>query len=470
MRSYKTLAFFIITSILLVSEPNLAGAKTWLGSTNSDWLNPANWNPSTSPNHNDDIIIPENSSGIYPLISNSFFNISTLKIQDGASLTLSGGSLIIEKKITLEDGATFTQTGGIVSTEDMELKNGSAYNQLQGEFQISHDLKVPTGNTFNGIGGTVRITGNQGGGADYTGNVQFHNVIIEADGKLKMDKDNDNIKISGNFYNNNPDLENKKGSVTFNGDATQTIYSASTPAGSKTTFGNLVITNLSGVNLESDLGIKSSINFSSGGFLIPNNNTIYLNGNLYNGPLPVELSSFSATKSESGIKLNWRTETEVNNYGFEIFRSNHNDDWSRVGFVQGHGNSNSPKEYSFYDENLSAGKYSYKLKQLDTDGKFEFSKIIEIEFGSPQVFNLSQNYPNPFNPSTTIEYSVSEQSLINLTIYNSLGEKIKELVNEEKAPGVYIVEFNGQDLSSGTYIYRIQSGNYVSTKKMILIK
>jgi hypothetical protein len=197
---------------------------------------------------------------------------------------------------------------------------------------------------------------------------------------------------------------------------------------------------------------------------------LYVDGEVYEGPLPVELSSFSAINLENGIKLKWRTETEVSNYGFEILRSAQDDKWDVLGFVEGHGNSNSPKDYSFIDENLTAGKYSYRLKQIDTDGKFEYSKVIEVDIGSPINYELSQNYPNPFNPSTTIRFSVLESGFINLSIFNSLGEKVEELVNEDKEPGIHTIEFNAQDLPSGTYFYTINSNDYTNTNKMILVK
>jgi len=376
-----------------------------------------------------------------------------------------------DKKIKI-DGGTFTQSGGTVSTKDMELKNGGIYNQTDGEFQISEEMKIPAGTSFNGTGGTVRFTGNQPGSSEYYGNVQFHNVIIDSGGKLNMDKDkdNNNIKISGNFTNNNPDLDNKKGTVTFNGTTPQTISSASDPPEEKSTFGNMVVSNPSGVTLQTDLGLETSFDYNSGGYLDLDGNILYVNGEIYDGALPVELISFSAVLLENKVQLKWRTETEVSNYGFEILRSTQNDRWDIIGFAEGHGNSNSPKDYSFIDENVTARKYSYRLKQIDTDGKFEYSKVIEVDLGSPMNYDLSQNYPNPFNPSTTIRFSVLESSFINLSIFNSLGEIVKELVKEVKAPGVYTIAFNAKDLPSGTYIYRIQTTDFVQTKKMILLK
>ncbi len=104
---------------------------------------------------------------------------------------------------------------------------------------------------------------------------------------------------------------------------------------------------------------------------------------LYQGsnPLPVELASFSAVVLENAVKLKWRTEMEVSNYGFEILRQDQDDNWQVLGFVEGYGNTNSPKDYSFLDESVNGGKAAYRLKQIDTDGNFEYSKIIEVDLG-----------------------------------------------------------------------------------------
>jgi hypothetical protein len=187
-------------------------------------------------------------------------------------------------------------------------------------------------------------------------------------------------------------------------------------------------------------------------------------------PLPVELSSFSAIILENSVNLKWRTETEVSNYGFEILRCTQNDNWLNIGFIQGNGNSNSPKDYSFVDENTTSGQYAYRLKQIDTDGQFEFSKIIEVDLGSPAKFELSQNYPNPFNPVTTIRYVVLESGKVQLTVFNLLGEAIAVLVNEFKESGVHTVSFDASELNSGVYIYKLSTSKFSQIRKMILIK
>lgn len=187
-------------------------------------------------------------------------------------------------------------------------------------------------------------------------------------------------------------------------------------------------------------------------------------------PLPVELTSFSASVVDGGIKINWNTETEVNNYGFEILRQTQNNSWSLLGFVEGNGNSNSPKEYSFFDNNISAGKYAYRLKQIDNDGTFEYSKVIEIDIGTPLEFELSQNYPNPFNPSTTIKFSLPATSNVKLSVFNILGEEVQILMNEIKEAGVYTINFNASQLNSGIYFYQIIASNFVKVRKMNLLK
>ena len=205
-------------------------------------------------------------------------------------------------------------------------------------------------------------------------------------------------------------------------------------------------------------------------------------------PLPVELSSFSAIVLENSVKLNWRTETEVSNYGFEIERTaplnppqgGTSGEWNTIGFVIGHGNSNSPKDYSFIDNSAGYGKYSYRLKQIDTDGQFEYSKVIEVDLGSPTKFELSQNYPNPFNPVTTIKFSVPQSGNVKLTVYNLLGEQIAEPVNGFKEAGIHTINFsakggsafggNAYALPSGLYIYKLEANGFVQSRKMTLIK
>jgi hypothetical protein len=192
------------------------------------------------------------------------------------------------------------------------------------------------------------------------------------------------------------------------------------------------------------------------------------------GALPVELSSFTASINVSNVELRWTTETEVNNYGFEVERvlslTSFISNWERVGFVQGHGNSNSPKEYYFTDIPNGGTKFQYRLKQIDNDGKYAYSEVLSIDIKIPNQYILNQNYPNPFNPSTVISYSIPASSKVTLTVYDVLGKFITTLVNENQEAGSYLVNFNAAGLSNGMYFYNLQSDNFVKTNKMLLLK
>ena len=209
-----------------------------------------------------------------------------------------------------------------------------------------------------------------------------------------------------------------------------------------------------------------------GGSQVNNSNITFTNPS--NGPLPVELSSFSASIKQNSVELRWQTKTEVDNYGFEVERrvalTSSDHQWTMIGFAEGNGNSNSPKDYSFIDKNAAGGnKLLYRLKQIDNDGNFEYSKEIEVEL-IPDKFELYQNYPNPFNPETTIKFALPKTSKVELSVYNLLGEKVATLINENKEAGYHIIQFNINNLSSGIYIYRLITTDFIKTMKMNFIK
>jgi hypothetical protein len=188
-------------------------------------------------------------------------------------------------------------------------------------------------------------------------------------------------------------------------------------------------------------------------------------------PLPVELAYFTAALDGKAVQLRWRTETEVNNYGFDILRLAQNDEWISIGFVEGNGNTNSPKHYNFWDAAImNSGQYNYRLKQTDNDGTFEYSDVVTVTVGVPVLYLLSQNYPNPFNPETRIDFSLPDKQIITLKVYSILGELVEELLNEEKPAGSYSVTFNASNLPSGIYVYRLQTKDYSANRKMTLLK
>jgi hypothetical protein len=192
-------------------------------------------------------------------------------------------------------------------------------------------------------------------------------------------------------------------------------------------------------------------------------------------PLPVELTSFTANVIDNKrVLLSWQTATEVNNYGFEIERAIDNgkltiDNWEKLGFIVGHGNSYSPKEYSFTDNTLPSRTVKYRLKQIDFEGEFKYSKVINVSI-IPDKYSLSQNYPNPFNPTTKISYELPENGFVSLKVFNELGKEVRTLVKKNQQSGKYEVRFNATGMVSGIYFARLHVNNYAKIVKMILLK
>lgn len=189
-------------------------------------------------------------------------------------------------------------------------------------------------------------------------------------------------------------------------------------------------------------------------------------------PLPVELTGFTASVVNQNVNLNWITATELNNAGFEVQRTmvSDNPDWKVLGFVNGNGTSSNQHFYAFTDHNLSAGKYLYRLKQIDFNGTYQFSDELEVNFIGADKFELSQNYPNPFNPATIISFTISNRQFVTLKIYDILGNEVESLVNDYREPGTYNINFSAAGLPSGVYIYKIQAGAFSQSRKMTLIK
>jgi len=195
----------------------------------------------------------------------------------------------------------------------------------------------------------------------------------------------------------------------------------------------------------------------------------------YDAVVPVELVSFTASvtqlNNENAVELSWITATELNNSGFNVERKTKDTDWENIGFVDGHGTSTEAQSYSFVDRGLTSGSYSYRLKQVDFDGSFTYHMLSEtIEIGSVTTFALEQNYPNPFNPATIINYQIPVEGQVSLKVYDMLGNEVATLVNEITTAGEHQIEFNAGAISSGIYFYRLQSGNFIETKRMMLMK
>jgi len=187
--------------------------------------------------------------------------------------------------------------------------------------------------------------------------------------------------------------------------------------------------------------------------------------------IPVELTSFTGNVNNLGqVVLNWETATEVNNQGFEIERRTETSEFRTVGFVEGYGTTTEPRSYIYTDVTAENGINYYRLKQVDFNGTYAYSEVVEIDVTGPLTFDLAQNYPNPFNPSTSIKYSIPESGNIRLSVFNIVGEEVAVLAEGFSQAGSFEVTFDASNLSTGVYLYKLQSANSVQTKKMMLLK
>ncbi|QQS35603.1 MAG: T9SS type A sorting domain-containing protein [Ignavibacteriales bacterium] len=199
--------------------------------------------------------------------------------------------------------------------------------------------------------------------------------------------------------------------------------------------------------------------------------------------LPVELISFTAEVLNNTVNLKWSTASELNNRGFEVERkqvashqsSVNNSEWNTIGFVDGSGTQSQTHNYNFIDSSVTSGRYSYRLKQIDFNGTYNYSNVVEVDLSLPLTFSLEQNFPNPFNPTTKIRYTVGDAyyaspTRVLLRIYNILGSEVATLVNEVKPAGSYEIEFDASQLASGVYFYSLTAGDFKMTKKMVMLK
>jgi hypothetical protein len=199
--------------------------------------------------------------------------------------------------------------------------------------------------------------------------------------------------------------------------------------------------------------------------------------------LPVELTQFTAMPDNRNVVLNWETKTEINSSKYEIERTTVNPNsstlktWNKIGEVSASGTTTTPREYTFVDSKLQSGKYIYRLKMVDNDGTFEYSKEVESDVALPKDYAISQNYPNPFNPTTRIDYQLPFDSKVTLELYGITGERIATIINNELSAGYYTADVNASalNLASGVYIYRMNASNpagqnFVQVKKLMLTK
>ncbi|NOX16726.1 MAG: T9SS type A sorting domain-containing protein [Chlorobi bacterium] len=362
-----------------------------------------------------------------------------------------------------------TILGGVVFTDGSAFTPSVAAgnsNQVIGRFKLEENI-----NKVNLTGASIKLNGTRTGLSNFKFWSSNDNAFDAGADTLR------GIAVPADPGDGN--------AVSFNGFASE--------IGKSQTYYFLTCDVASGASgsVQGEIVQNSDLTISNGSLKSALSNEVLSNNYV---PLPVELTSFTAYENNGNVELHWQTATEVDNYGFEVERASsrlvgtmpRQDEWNKISFVQGHGNSNSPKEYSFTDKDNLSGMIRYRLKQIDTDGSLEYfpNKFgIEVEIDMPTKFELFQNYPNPFfkgsggNPTTTIKYAIPSletqdiaSQLVILKIYDILGREVATLVNENQKPGIYEVDFNASNFPSGIYIYRLVSGRFVSSKKLLLVK
>ncbi len=399
----------------------------------------------------------------------SMYDVFFAKYNSSGSLTWAknvGGSSSQEiKAISVDGSGNVYITGRFTSTVDFDPGAGTT-NLISTDFSediffakynssgsltwaknVGSDLAEISNDISVDGSGNVYITGNYGGTVDFDPGAGTTNLAAAGSYDVFFAK-----------YDSNGDLTWAKsvGGTNFdNGialelDGNGFLYIAGSLSGSG--------------DFDPDAGTMTLTSAGS-------DDIFFTKNNVSDGLLPVELASFSARISGNAVLLEWQTATEVSNYGFEIERKEPDGTWQKRGFVPGHGNSNSPKVYTFTDGGSNQGKAIYRLKQIDTDGSFTYSHEVELSSGMPAEFSLLQNYPNPFNPSTRIEFALPAESRVTLEVLSVTGERVALLYdNVIKSAGEHRAEFRSESLSSGIYFYRLSTGNYVNVKKMVIMK
>jgi Domain of unknown function (DUF4082)/Secretion system C-terminal sorting domain len=185
-------------------------------------------------------------------------------------------------------------------------------------------------------------------------------------------------------------------------------------------------------------------------------------------PLPVVLAGFRAITTNNDVLLNWKTESENNNKGFEIQRSNNGTDWYAVSFVNGAGESPAARNYNYTDKGLAPGLYYYRLKQVDNDGKFKNSPVVTATVSGKGRIVLFQNAPNPFRSTATIRFDLPTAQKVRLSILDILGREVKVLTNKQSEAGSHLIPVDATGLSRQLYYIRLQTESGTLTRNMLV--
>lgn len=427
--------------------------NTWIGCESNLWTTVSNWSRGSAPASTDNIGIYKwtlgnelSLSGV-PTSNHIFFS-STSSPTLNSNFTINGEFLL---NINLDlNGYTITLgSNGYLNESNYRLYGTS------GTITTTRTLSNISSQNIGGLGAIITTSANMGSTTITRGHsTQGNNLSISRYYNISP-TNNSGLNATLVFnYNDNEMNGNTESDLKLfkstNSGMNWTVQNASTV---NTTSNTITLTGL-------------------------NNFSLWTAANA-NSPMPVELTAFTSNITGRDVKLNWQTNKEINNKGFEIERKTYDNNWIKIAYLKGKGTTNEITNYSFGDLKLNSGKYNYRLKQIDFNGNFVYHNLNGVvEIGIPSKFILSQNYPNPFNPSTKIDFQIPDDSYTVLKIYDITGKEVTTLVNEKLKAGFYTIQFSinqfsNNHIASGTYFYRLTCdgvSNFTSTKKMIILK
>ncbi len=426
--------------------------NTWIGSENNDWSTASNWSRGTVPASTENVglykwnTLSNECSMNSSYTASNFLYSSTLSSSLSSNTTING-NLILGKDLNL-NGKTITLGSSAYLYESSFRLSGTS-----GTITTSRSLSNINAMNVGGLGAIITTSSNMGNTSITRGHTQQGSV---------------SNKSILRYYDISP---------TNNSGLNATL-----------TF-QYNINELNGITENNLRLFRSTDNGVSwvnmGGIVNTTNKTVTLTGisgfsrwtlGDVNSPLPINLQSFTSSVYYRNVKLFWSTSLEQNNMGFDIERKivkgNLISDWTKIGFIKGGGNTSGITNYSFEDNNLFAGNYKYRLKQIDYNGNNEYfylNTAINIEL--PKKFSLSQNYPNPFNALTRFDLSLPSDAIISVIIYDISGKEITRFITGRYLKAdYYTFVFNAEYLTSGIYFYKLKSEEFSDTKKFLLIK
>lgn len=462
-----------------------------------------------APNPNPGILVVYGTeqllnSGVVSLGDGKIIFKNSISFQNGGTFDAGSGSLDFQGVVwNNNSGSTFipgtstvTFSGtapetllGNISFYNVQFTNTSGSISLSGNITVTHSVIVDSGVSVTLSSGSLTLTSTAtlelGSGSTLTIQGAFNNSgTITGSGTISSSKplvqsvaalSTTSVEVT---FSEPVDVASSQISANYSVNKGITANSATRDAS------NHALVHLSVSSISQDtvysITINNIIDESATDTIAANSQRLFM----YSPEsLPVQLTNFSAFSNHLATELHWSTATEVNNYGFEVERRSimngqqEISNWEKVGFVAGAGTSSSPKDYRYVDANLPAGRYAYRIKQIDNDGSFEYYGSAEVEIGlAAKEFKLESNFPNPFNPSTTLRFSVPTRSTVKLNIFNILGQQITALIDEDLNAGYHQAVWNA-NVASGMYFYRMEAvavgdpnRRFVDVKKMILVK